>query len=93
MAAVLRPDTRRVDSNPSHSCNLNDLSTKTDVRNALSTYQKIRYAHDMHTTCEQKVTMNLIQITNLYLPDLITYESMDSSCINFIYLAIPGLFF
>ena len=61
--------------------------------NAQNANQWIRYAHDMHATCEQIVTLNLIQSTHLYLPDFITHESMDSSFSNFIYLGITGLFF
>ncbi len=47
----------------------------------------------MHATCEQKITLNLIQFTHLYIPDFTTYEIMDISYNNFIFLDIPDLFF
>ena len=69
------------------------IGTGWQGENAQNANQWIRYAHDMHATCEQKVTLNLIQSTHLYLPDFSKYESMDSFFINFIFLGISGLLF
>ena len=88
----MSPGTRRETTNGLHS-----FKSKTYPQISCIQIHKLHDSEqDMHTICikhtDKKVTQNIIQITHLYFLDFSKYESMDSSCNNFIFLGIPSLF-